>query len=156
MSDASVWGVLGFHSRKREEDDRKTEARPMPSRREVRDYSDNLIKKLKGPQTGGSPDVFFAREDENSGQGQVQKKERGVDRSISEGGLMTSFGDRRGGSLKEEKLKPPQTGRSPGDFFAKQDNNMYQEELKKKKQEGTRASQRGSKEQVQGPVEVVL
>ena len=67
MSDASVWDVLGFHSRKREEDDRKPEARPTPSRRKVRDYSGNK-KILKSPQTGGSPGVFFAREDESSGQ----------------------------------------------------------------------------------------
>ena len=41
MSDASVWDVLGFHFRKREEGDKKPEARPTPSRREVRDSSDN-------------------------------------------------------------------------------------------------------------------
>ena len=100
MSDASVRDVLGFHSRKREEDNRKSEARPTPSRREVRDSSDNFF--LKIPQTGGSPGIFFAREHENSGQGEVQKKETGVERSISEGGLTTSFGAGRGGSLKKK------------------------------------------------------
>ena len=43
MLEASFWDVRGAHSRKWEGDDRKPEARPTPSRREV----------------GGSADYFF-------------------------------------------------------------------------------------------------
>ena len=88
--------------------------------------------------------------------GRFRRKKTGVDRRISEGVLTTSFGARGGGSLKKHNLKPPQTGGSPGDFFVSQDKNRYQDGFQKKKHEGTRASQRGPKEQVWGPVEVVL
>ena len=92
-----------------------------------------IIKKLKSPQTCRSPGVFFARKDECSSQGEIQKKESGGDRSISEGFLTASFGARGGASLKKQNLKPPQTGGSPGDFFASQDKNMYQDGSQKKK-----------------------
>ena len=100
---------------------------------------------MKIPQTGGSPGVFFTREDGNSSKGGVQRKETGVDRSISEVGLMTSFGDGRGGSLKKKILKPPQTGGSPGDFFAKQDKNMYQEDFQNKNGKGQEHLRGGQK-----------
>ena len=109
-----------------------------------------IIKKLKSPQPCGSPGVFFAREDESSSQGEVQKKESGVDRSISEGVLTTIFGARGGGSLKKTILKPPQRGGSPGDFSSVKTRTCIRRGPKRRKREGTRAYQRGSKEQVWG------
>ena len=99
---------------------------------------------LKIPQTGGSPGIFFAREHENSVQGEVQKKETGVERSISEGGLTTSFGAGRGGSLKK-KIDTSPNWREPWRFFAKQDKNMYQEEFQKKNRKGQEHLRGGQK-----------
>ena len=130
MVEARFRGVLGALSRKREVGDRKPEARPTPSRREVGGSADNLF--LKSPQTGEGPGIFFAREDEICGQGEFQKKETGEDRSISEGVLTRSFGAGRGGSLKNF-FKPLQTGGSPGNVFVSQDKNMYQDGFQKKK-----------------------
>ena len=45
----------------------------------------------------------------------------GRDESISEGVIGTSLGPGRGGSRKKNNLKLPQTGGSPGDFFARQE-----------------------------------
>ena len=56
-----------------------------------------------------------------------------MDRSIPEGVLTTSFGARGGVSWKKKKLKPPQTGGSPGDFFVNQDKSRYQDGSHKKK-----------------------
>ena len=99
ISEASCWDGLGVHSRKREGEARKPEAIPTPSRREVGGSTDKN-KFLKSPQVCGSPGVFLTREDEKSVQGGVHKKETGVDRSISEGVLTTSFGAGRGSSVK--------------------------------------------------------
>ena len=115
MLEASFRDGRDAHSREREGEARKTEARPTPSRREGRgsaDYKTNL----KSPQTRGSPGVFFAREDKISSQGEVQKTKPGVDRSSSEGVLTTTFGARGGVSLMKLFFKPPQTGGSPGNF----------------------------------------
>ena len=80
-----------------------------------------------------------------------------MDRSISEGVLTTGFGAGRGGSVKKTILELPQTGGSPGDFFVRQDKNIYQDGFqKKRKWEGTRAYQRVSREQIWGLGEVVL
>ena len=98
MLSASCRDGLGGHFRQREGEDRKPEARPTPSGREVGGSADKN-KILKSPQTGGSPGIFLAREDATSGQGGVHKKETGVDRSISEGVLTTNIGARRGGSV---------------------------------------------------------
>ena len=56
-----------------------------------------------------------------------------MDKSIPEGVLTTSFGAGRGGSVKKSFLKLPQTGGSPGDFFVRQDKNIYQDGFQKKK-----------------------
>ena len=114
---------LGVHSRKREGEDRKPEARPTPSRREV-GGSAYKNKILKIPQTGRSPGVFLARKDKNIGKKGVHKNKPGVDKSISEGVLTTSFGAGRGGSVKKNILKPPQTGDIPGNFFARQEKSI--------------------------------
>ena len=76
MLEASFRDGLGVHSRKREGEDRKTEVRPTPSRREV-GGSAYKNKILKIPQTGGSPGVFLARKDKNIGKKGVHKKNRG-------------------------------------------------------------------------------
>ena len=76
MLESSFRDGLGVHSRKREGEDRKPEARPTPSRREVGGYADkNEI--LKTPQNGGSLGVFLARKDKTIGQGGVHKKKQG-------------------------------------------------------------------------------
>ena len=75
---------------------------------------------LKLPQTGGSPGGFFVRQDKNIYQDGCQGKKTGRDKSISEGFTRTSLGTGRGGSVKKNNLKLPQTGGSPGDFFARQ------------------------------------
>ena len=41
MTEASFLDGLGVHSRKQEGEDRKPEARPTPSKREVGDSADN-------------------------------------------------------------------------------------------------------------------
>ena len=77
-------------------------------------------KYLKLPQTGGSPDGFFVRQDKNIYQDGFQKKITGRDKSISEGVTRTSLGNGRGGSVEKQNLKLLQTGGSPGDYFARQ------------------------------------
>ena len=64
MLEASFQDGLGVHSRKREGEDRKPEARPTPSRREV-GGSAYKNKILKIPQTGRSPGNFFARQEKS-------------------------------------------------------------------------------------------
>ena len=80
MLEASFRDGLGIHSRKREGEDRKPEARPTPSRREV-GGSAYKNKILKIPQTGGSPGIFSARKDENIGQHQQRQTRREPPRS---------------------------------------------------------------------------
>ena len=81
----------------------------------------------------------------------VQKKETGVDRSISEGVLTTSFVARGGGSLKKKMLKPPQTGGSPGNFSVSQDKNMYQDGSQKKRTGRDESISEGVKRTSLGP-----
>ena len=76
---------------------------------------------LKPPQTGGRPGDFFVDQDKNSYQDGSSKEKLGRDKSVSEGVKGTSLGPGRGGSRKINFLKLPQTGGSPGDFFARQE-----------------------------------
>ena len=75
-SEASFGHGPGFHSKKREGTDRtRPEARPMQGRGEVGgSYYKN--KTLKIPQTGGSPGVFFFRQDENFSQGGFKREQQ--------------------------------------------------------------------------------
>ena len=74
---------------------------------------------LKPPKTGGSPDGFFVDQDKNSSQDGSNKKKLGREESVSDGVKITSLG--RGGSRKIKFSKIPQTGGSPGEFFARQE-----------------------------------
>ena len=76
---------------------------------------------MKPSQTGGSPGDFFVDQDKNRYQDGYHKKKLGRDESISEGVKGTSLGPGIGGSRKIKISKLPQTGGSPGDFFARQE-----------------------------------
>ena len=76
---------------------------------------------LKPPKTGGSPSDFFVYQDKNSYQDGSNKKKLGRDESVSEGVKGTSLGPGRGGSRKIKFSKIHQTGRNPGNFFARQE-----------------------------------
>ena len=76
---------------------------------------------LKTPKTGGSPGNFFADQDKNSSQEAHTKKKLGRDASVSEGVKGTSLGPGIGGSRNIKFSENPQTGGSPGDFFARQE-----------------------------------
>ena len=75
MSEASFRDGLGVHSRKREGEDRKPEARPTQSRREV-GGSAYKNKVLKIPQTGGILGVYLRERTETLVKGGVHKKKK--------------------------------------------------------------------------------
>ena len=78
-------------------------------------------------------------------------------KSISEAVATTSFGGGRGVLPMNKNLKQPQTGRSPGVFFAIQDRNIFHGGGSKEKNSGRQEYLRGShNNKFLGPVEVFL
>ena len=61
MSEASFWEVQETHSRKREGGDRKPEARPTPSRREVGGSAEKINKFEKPPNSRKPWRIFRQR-----------------------------------------------------------------------------------------------
>ena len=93
----------------------------------------------------------MAGEDDSRRKEEDQKKKSGRDRSIPEGVGTTSLGARRAVSLRKYFLKPPKTGRSPGDFFVDQDKNSYQDGSNKKKLGRDKSVSEGVKGKILGP-----
>ena len=73
------------------------------------------------PQNWREPWRFFCRSRQEQLSGWVPQEKLGRDKSFSEGVKGTRLGPGRGGSRKIKFSKIPQTGGSPGDFFARQE-----------------------------------
>ena len=118
---SSFGDCLGVHSRKRDKADRTSwEARETQNFR----GSWRLLlqgKKFKLAHSGGSPGNLFVRKDKTTDMGAYPKKRDGAYNGISEECTTPSFEDGREVLSMNKNLKLPQTGGSPGVFFARHD-----------------------------------
>ena len=79
---------------------------------------------MKLAHSGGSPGNFFVRKDKTTDRGGYQNKRDGADNCVSKEGKTPSVEDGRGVLSMNKILKYPQTGGSPGVFFARHDKNI--------------------------------